>query len=211
MSLKPSDASQQAGGVLDGESLLRAAALGAAQDSGEDIGVSEGVLFGKKPATAVENGSSAPSTSSGPSSSAPKAPASSEPKEGGKDDADDEDDDAEAPRGRRMRSSGMGGELGGYTQMSWLRVPPPESARKRGRGAVTMSEVRQHRKADDAWTVVRGKVYDITPYMKFHPGGEKELMKGAGRDSSSLFNKYHPWVNVDFLLEKCFLGILVPE
>lgn len=45
-------------------------------------------------------------------------------------------------------------------------------AGRRGRGGVTMSEVRQHRKLDDAWTVVRGKVYDITPYMRYHPGGK---------------------------------------
>lgn len=37
---------------------------------------------------------------------------------------------------------------------------------------VTMSEVRQHKTEDDAWMVYRGKVYNITPYIEFHPGGK---------------------------------------
>lgn len=40
----------------------------------------------------------------------------------------------------------------------------------RGR-LIPVSEVKKHKTADDAWTVVRGKVYDITPYLRFHPGG----------------------------------------
>lgn len=57
----------------------------------------------------------------------------------GKSGEEEEEEDAEAPRGRRMRSSGMGGEIGGFTQMSWLRVPPPESARESKRPLRTTS------------------------------------------------------------------------
>jgi cytochrome b involved in lipid metabolism len=54
------------------------------------------------------------------------------------------------------------------------------------------------------------QVYNITPYVKFHPGGMDFIMKGAGRDCSALFNKYHAWVNADMLLEKCLIGYLMP-
>lgn len=52
------------------------------------------------------------------------------------------------------------------------------------------------------------QVYNISPYIRFHPGGVDWIMKGAGRDCSSLFNKYHAWVNADMLLEKCLIGLL---
>lgn len=52
------------------------------------------------------------------------------------------------------------------------------------------------------------QVYNVTPYLKFHPGGLDWIMKGAGLDATFLFNKYHAWVNSDFMLEKCVLGYL---
>lgn len=84
-------------------------------------------------------------------------------------------------------------------------LPTGGHARRRD---ITLEEVRQHRTADDAWMVLHGKVYNITPYLKFHPGGADILVKAAGRDATSLFNKYHPWVNAHALLEKCLLGMV---
>lgn len=43
---------------------------------------------------------------------------------------------------------------------------------------VTMEELRHHCTEDDAWMAVRGYVYNITPYLHFHPGGIDELMRG---------------------------------
>jgi len=53
------------------------------------------------------------------------------------------------------------------------------------------SVLRMHNKRDDAWAAFNGKVYNITPYLAFHPGGEKELMRVAGRDGTKLFGVYH--------------------
>lgn len=74
---------------------------------------------------------------------------------------------------------------------------------------ITRSELRQHNNKQDCWTAINGKVFNLTPYIDFHPGGEKEIMKCAGKDGTSLFNKYHSWVNPNRLLEKCIVGILV--
>lgn len=38
-----------------------------------------------------------------------------------------------------------------------------------------------------------GKVYNITPYLRFHPGGKEDLMKGAGKDCTILFDEVRTW------------------
>ncbi|KAF5372757.1 hypothetical protein D9615_010109 [Tricholomella constricta] len=78
-----------------------------------------------------------------------------------------------------------------------MRIPP--------------SVLKKHNKRDDAWSAFYGKVYNITPYMNFHPGGERELMRVAGRDGTKLFASTHAWVNADFMLDACLVGFLVPE
>ncbi|KAG1737080.1 cytochrome b5-like heme/steroid binding domain-containing protein [Suillus paluster] len=78
-----------------------------------------------------------------------------------------------------------------------MRIPP--------------SVLKLHNKKDDAWTAINGKVYNITPYLPYHPGGEKELMRVAGRDGTKLFSLTHAWVNADFMLDACLVGFLVSE
>ena len=34
-----------------------------------------------------------------------------------------------------------------------------------------------------------GKVYNVSQYLAYHPGGEARLMEGAGKDCTELFNK----------------------
>jgi cytochrome b involved in lipid metabolism len=47
--------------------------------------------------------------------------------------------------------------------------------------------LKTHNRKEDAWTAINGKVYNMTPYLPYHPGGEKELMRVAGRDGTKLF------------------------
>ncbi|KAI6039871.1 cytochrome b5 [Pisolithus marmoratus] len=93
----------------------------------------------------------------------------------------------------KLKSSGQ--DLRGVDTL--LRVPP--------------SVLKSHNKKQDAWTAINGKVYNITPYLPYHPGGEKELMRVAGRDGTKLFSLTHAWVNADFMLDSCLVGFLVPE
>jgi len=71
-----------------------------------------------------------------------------------------------------------------------------------------MEEVKKHNTRDDCWLVYGGKVYNATPYMKFHPGGVDYLMLGAGRDATVMFNKYHRWVNIDMMMSSCLVGLV---
>ena len=40
-----------------------------------------------------------------------------------------------------------------------------------------------------SFSVYSGMVYNVTPYMDYHPGGEEELMKAAGIDGTELFDQ----------------------
>ena len=55
------------------------------------------------------------------------------------------------------------------------------------------------------------QVYNITPYLKFHPGGVKILMQAAGKDGTALFLKHHPYVNMRALMHTCLVGKLVVD
>ena len=38
------------------------------------------------------------------------------------------------------------------------------------------AEIRKHSTRDDFWTIIRGKVYNLTQYLPYHPGGVDILM-----------------------------------
>lgn len=42
---------------------------------------------------------------------------------------------------------------------------------------------------------LNGKIYDITNYIKYHPGGIKAIMEGAGKDGTFLFCIYYFIIN----------------
>ncbi|OWK01951.1 CYB5R4 [Cervus elaphus hippelaphus] len=51
-----------------------------------------------------------------------------------------------------------------------------------------------------------GFVYNVSPYMEYHPGGEDELMRAAGSDGTDLFDQVHRWVNYESMLKECLVG-----
>ncbi|KAI5206433.1 hypothetical protein E4T39_02467 [Aureobasidium subglaciale] len=75
----------------------------------------------------------------------------------------------------------------------------------------SMLKEKNGRKGQDAWSVYNGKVYNITPYAPFHPGGKGELLRAAGKDGTKLFLEVHPWVNWEGMLNSCLVGVLVSE
>ncbi|MBY0538287.1 hypothetical protein K2P47_02725 [Patescibacteria group bacterium] len=56
---------------------------------------------------------------------------------------------------------------------------------------ITMQVVATHNDASSCWSVIDGKVYDLTSYVPKHPGGKSEILAICGRDGSSMFNGQH--------------------
>ena len=71
---------------------------------------------------------------------------------------------------------------------------------------IPVEEVRKHNKNHDGWIILRGKVYNIGPYLAYHPGGIDIFKSVLGKDGTTLFDKYHRWVNIDGLIGPLLLG-----
>lgn len=69
-------------------------------------------------------------------------------------------------------------------------------------------KLEQHKSRSDCWVSLDGVVYDISSYLRFHPGGPAILLSVAGKEAGTEFRRYHPWVNYRFILENCRVGIL---
>lgn len=97
----------------------------------------------------------------------------------------------------------------GHSLMDWIRFAKSGKDLTGLRGRlieVTQEELQKHNKREDCWTCIRGMVYNVSPYMDYHPGGEEELMKAAGIDGTELFDQVHRWVNYESMLKECLVG-----
>ena len=76
---------------------------------------------------------------------------------------------------------------------------------------ISMDEVAKHNKLESAWLVIADDVYDVTKFVKYHPGGAKVMvrqtsqkekpsfdlnffnyqMKFAGKDATDVFYSLH--------------------
>jgi len=107
----------------------------------------------------------------------------------------------------------------GRSPLDWARIAnhPTSDLRNLPAGTpylrVTPSMLKEQtgRKGKDAWTALNGRVYNISPYLPYHPGGEPELLRCAGRDGTKLFGEIHPWVNYETMLASSMIGLFVEE
>lgn len=57
---------------------------------------------------------------------------------------------------------------------------------------ITTEELEKHNKEGDLWISIQGKVYNVTTWLKDHPGGDLPLLNLAGQDATDAFVAYHP-------------------
>ncbi|CAO3683335.1 unnamed protein product [Umbelopsis vinacea] len=55
----------------------------------------------------------------------------------------------------------------------------------------TIEQVSQHNSEGDCWVIIHDKVYDVTNFLKEHPGGKKVLLKASGTDATKQFDAFH--------------------
>ena len=53
----------------------------------------------------------------------------------------------------------------------------------------TLAEVSQHNNETSCWTVIDGKIYDITSYIYSHPAGVNKILQGCGVDATKMYGR----------------------
>lgn len=69
-------------------------------------------------------------------------------------------------------------------------------------GKLTGAEVAKHNSKDSCWVIVHGKAYDVTEFLPEHPGGQKIILKYAGKDATEEFDPIHPRDTLDKYLDR---------
>ncbi|CAO3608397.1 unnamed protein product [Cunninghamella echinulata] len=72
----------------------------------------------------------------------------------------------------------------------------------------SIAEVNDHQTKGDLWLVVHNKVYDITPFVLEHPGGEEVLLDEAGKDATESFEDIGHSDEAREILAKYLIGEL---
>ncbi|KAL7857681.1 hypothetical protein AOLI_G00177830 [Acnodon oligacanthus] len=84
-----------------------------------------------------------------------------------------------------------------------------------GRGAsgvYTWEEVQKHSQRGDQWVVIERKVYNVSNWVKRHPGGRRVITHYAGEDASDAFMAFHPdQTFVRKFLKPLLVGELAPS
>ena len=52
----------------------------------------------------------------------------------------------------------------------------------------TLDQVREHSYKTDCWIVIKGKVYNVTPFLLDHPGGPEIIYQNGGKDVTEEFH-----------------------
>lgn len=68
-----------------------------------------------------------------------------------------------------------------------IPTPAPTPTPKPPTTTYTTTLVAQHNTVNDCWIIVNNKVYGITQYIPFHPGGTNEIRPWCGKESTQAF------------------------
>ena len=76
---------------------------------------------------------------------------------------------------------------------------------------VSKEELLKHNSTESLWLSINNHVWDLTEFLKTHPGTDKPLLHYAstGGDGTEGFNKVHPNVKIEEILDSSkYIGTL---
>ncbi|PLB39783.1 cytochrome b5 [Aspergillus candidus] len=72
----------------------------------------------------------------------------------------------------------------------------------------TAEDVGAHKSKTDLWVTIHGKVYDVSEYVKDHPGGADVLVDVAGQDATAAYEDVGHSEDANEILESFLIGTL---
>jgi len=73
----------------------------------------------------------------------------------------------------------------------------------------SLDDVKAHNSEDSCYSIIDGKVYDLTEYIPNHKGGSEKILKICGKDGSSTFQDKHGGdTKKENYLSTFYIGIL---
>ncbi|KAL9229021.1 hypothetical protein vseg_004539 [Gypsophila vaccaria] len=67
-------------------------------------------------------------------------------------------------------------------------------------------EVTKHNNKNDCWMIIDDKVYDVTPFLDDHPGGDEILLTSTGKDATDDFEDVGHSDNAREMLKDYYVG-----
>ncbi|XP_058115320.1 cytochrome B5-like protein isoform X2 [Magnolia sinica] len=71
----------------------------------------------------------------------------------------------------------------------------------------TKAEVSLHNTRTDCWIIIKDKVYDVTPYVEEHPGGDAILVHAGDDSTEGFFGPQHA-TRVFDMVDEFYIGDL---
>jgi len=75
----------------------------------------------------------------------------------------------------------------------------------------TRAEVAKHNDSEDCWVIIHNAIYDLTPFLTEHPGGEEVLLFWAGQDATEAFEDVGHSSDARQMMERYRVDFLVLE
>lgn len=86
------------------------------------------------------------------------------------------------------------------------RLPEEEQSK-----VYSLADVKGKNTREVSWIVIHNKVYDVTKFLDYHPGGRDILLQNAGGDATKPFEDNNHSAQAKKMLSKYLIGDLVPS
>ena len=78
-----------------------------------------------------------------------------------------------------------------------------------GQRLIPIEEIARHNTKDDCWVILDGRVYDFTPFLTDHPGGDWAIAAWAGQNATDVFHDVHHG-DINTQKEMFMIGVVEP-